>query len=164
MERPCVGPSVDSLREDPRWKSGSITRPTDKDASWWCQTPSSPPQHIVSGRSTKGLPRVFTKQSLPAVSAVITWSILVTVFLLLWHYLRFPVTAFSLPPLSFQSSCQRRMILKLLVLGDSMAHEESVLGQEEIHGPNFWSRFVTWAPKQLRVSQSHSLAVSSWPR
>lgn len=54
------------------------------------------------------------------------------------------------------------MILKLLVLGDSQAGEDSVLGQEETHVPNFWLHFVTWAPKQLRVSQSHSLEVSCW--
>lgn len=131
MERPCVGPWVDSSRDDPRWKSASITRHMDEDPLWWCQAPSSQPQHFISGRSAKGLSHVLTNWSLPAVSAVVTRSILVTVFLLLFVMLpEIPHPCSAFPPLSFQSPCRRRMILKLLVLGNSKAGEGSVLGMK----------------------------------
>lgn len=160
MERPCVGPRVDSSREDPRWKSASVTRCSDEDTSWWFQAPSSQPQHVISGRSAKGLSHILTNRSLllshdPSLS--------LSFFSCLWWRMRFPIPAFAFPPLSFQSSCRRRMILKLPVLGNSKAGEGSVLGHEETCVSNFWSHFVTWAPEQLRVTQSPSLVVSHWP-
>lgn len=164
MERPCMGPRVDSSREDPRRKSVSITRHMDEDPLWWGQAPSSQTQHIISGRSGKGLLHVLTNWSLSAVSAVVTDpSLSLSFSSCLWCCLRFPILTFALPPRSFQSPCWRRMILKLPVLGNSKAGEGSVLGHEEIHVPNFWSHYVTWAPEQLRVTQSPSLAVSHQP-
>ena len=133
----------------------------------WCVgilmlTPSDQPQRIISRKSAEGLSHVLTEWSLPAVSALVTWSIIVTVFLPLFVMLpEIPIPAFvPCPPFSFQGPCWRRMILKLSVLGDYKAGEYSMLEQEETYVPNFWSCFVSWAPEQLRVTRSLSLVVS----
>lgn len=117
--------------------------------------------HQVTPNIFLGGPQRSLSCTHKAVSAFVTWSTIITAFLL-FLVMRpgdTPSLSLLLLPLSLQGPCWRR-IPKLLV--HSNAGSDSVLRHEEDHIPNFQPHFITWAQKQLRGLQSHYLAVSCW--